>query len=47
MADAGNGVEPFVALAGNVVARLGVAVHVVVEQLFEANSFEAARCLER
>ena len=38
--------EPFVALAGSVVAPFGVAVRVVVVQMFEANGFEAARCLE-
>ncbi len=45
-ADAENGVEPFVELAGNVVAQLGVAVRVVVVQMVKALGFEAARCLE-
>ncbi len=46
MADAENGVGPFVALAESVVAQLGVAVLVVVVQAFEANGLKAADCLD-
>ncbi len=49
MGDARNGVEPFAALAENVAAQLGVAVHIVVaqgEKAEKATGFEAAMCLE-
>ena len=46
MADAENGVEPFVALAESVVVQLGGAVRVVVVQAFEAIDSKAARCLD-
>jgi len=47
LADAENGVEPFVALAESVVAQLGDAVRVVVVvQAFEAIGAKAAECLD-
>lgn len=46
MADAENGVEPFVALAESVVVQLGDAVRVVVVQAFEAIGSKAAKCLD-
>jgi len=46
LADAENGVEPFVALAESVVVQLGDAVRVVVVQAFEAIGSKAAKCLD-
>ncbi len=46
MADAENGVGPFVALAESVVVQLDIAVRVVVAQAFEANDLKAAGCLD-
>ncbi len=46
MADAENGVEPFVAWVESVVVQLGVAVRVVFVQAVEAIGCEAAECLE-